>query len=80
MGAHWHVLGYESPFALAQSLIAGEAGHYELLARFIEHNNLTDELRATSPNPEDCRAFAKAYNGPAYEKFSYHTKLAKALG
>lgn len=80
MGVHWESLNYRSPFALAASLIGSETGHYELLARFIEHNGLTDELRALSPDPEACRAFAQAYNGPRYEKYSYHIKLAKALG
>ena len=60
--------------------MAGEEAHYELLARFIEFNGLKDELRALSSNPEDCRAFAMAYNGKSYEVNSYHTKLAKALG
>lgn len=80
MGSHWESLKYQSPFDLAASLIGSETGHYELLARFIEHNGLTDELRALSSNPEACRAFARAYNGPKYEQNSYHTKLAKALG
>lgn len=79
MGAHWHALGYASPFELAASTRAGEVAHYELLARFLEANGLTDELRALSRNADDCRAFAKAYNGPAYERNAYHTKLARAL-
>lgn len=79
MGAHWHDLGYASPFELAASTKTGEAAHYELLARFIEHNRLTDELRALSRNPNDCRAFARAYNGTGYERFDYHIKLARAL-
>ena len=31
----------------------------------------------TSPN--DIRAFARGYNGKAYERYEYHIKLAKAL-
>jgi hypothetical protein len=79
MGSHWKDLGYASAFDLADTLRSGEAAHYELLARFIEHNKLQDELRACSSNPDDCRAFARAYNGPRYEVNSYHTKLARAL-
>jgi len=79
LGMHWSALGYASPFELAASCRAGEVAHYELLARFIEHNKLTDELRALSTRADDCRAFARAYNGPEYEKFSYHIKLAAAL-
>lgn len=79
MGDHWKNLNYASPFDLASSLMEGESAHYELLARFIEFNGLKDELRALSSNPEDCRAFAMAYNGPSYEVNAYHTKLAKSL-
>jgi hypothetical protein len=79
MGAHWHVLGYASPFELAASMRAGEVAHYELLARFIEANGLADELRRLSADPEDCRAFARAYNGSGYERFAYHTKLAERM-
>jgi len=79
MGGHWHALGYASPFELAASCRAGEVAHYELLARYIEHFGLTEALRALSARADDCRAFAKAYNGPGYERFDYHTKLARAL-
>ncbi len=79
MGAHWHMLGYASPFELAASCRVGEVAHYELLARFLEENNLLPQLRALSSNAEDCRAFARAYNGPRYERHAYHTKLARAL-
>lgn len=79
LGCHWCDLGYPSAIDLAYSTVATEAAHYELLARFIEHNGLAGALRALSTNPDDCRAFAKRYNGPGYEDFSYHTKLAKAM-
>ncbi|MDF8333133.1 N-acetylmuramidase domain-containing protein [Novosphingobium cyanobacteriorum] len=79
LGQYWADFHYDSPFALAFSTVASEAAHYELLARYIEHNHLQDEMKALSTNPETCRAFAKAYNGPSYVKFSYHTKLADAM-
>jgi hypothetical protein len=79
MGAHWSRLGYASPFELAASCRVGEVAQYELLARFLEENNLLEELRALSGRAEDCRAFARAYNGPGYERNAYHTKLAAAL-
>lgn len=79
MGMHWQKLGYDSPYQLARSTVDTERAHYELLARYIERFGLVDALRKLSTNPEDCRAFAKAYNGPGYEKFSYHTKLASAM-
>ncbi|PNU02098.1 hypothetical protein A8V01_26875 [Novosphingobium guangzhouense] len=79
LGLHWSKLGYASPYALALSTVKGEAAHYELLARYIEKNGLTDALRALSRDPDDCRAFARAYNGPGYETYKYHTKLAAAM-
>lgn len=79
MGGHWHALEYASPFELAASCRAGEVAHYELLARYIEDFGLVDELRAISPRADDCRAFAKAYNGPRYEAFDYHNRIARAM-
>jgi len=59
--------------------VQSEADHYELLARYIEVFGLTGALRALSADPDDCRDFAKRYNGPAYEKNRYHVKLAEAM-
>jgi hypothetical protein len=30
-------------------------------------------------NPHDNAEFARKYNGPAFEQFAYHTKLASAM-
>jgi len=79
LGEYWDDFGYTSPFALAFSTVASEAGHYELLSHYIEHFRLQDEMAALSTDPETCRAFAKAYNGPRYTDFDYHRKLAKAM-
>lgn len=79
LGMHWSKLGYESPLALAVSTVGSEAAHYELLVRYVERFGLADELRALSSNPETCRAFAAGYNGPAYQRFNYHAKLAAAM-
>jgi len=79
LGEYWSTLLYQSPYALARACSQDEAGQLDLLIRYIEHFRLQDELRALSPNPETCRAFARAYNGPRYEVGGYHTKLAQAL-
>lgn len=79
MGAHWDALDYPSPIAMAYTMRQSEADHYEALVRFIAANRLQDEMRAISRDPETCRAFAKAYNGPAYERFKYHLKIAQAM-
>lgn len=79
LGEYWDDFGYASPFAMAFSTVPGEAPHYEMLCRYVEHNHLTDEMKALSTDPETCRAFAAAYNGAGYRKFDYHTKLAAAM-
>ena len=79
LGLHWLALGYSSAIDMAYSTVSSEAAHYEMLARYIEANGLKDELRALTSDPDDCRPFAKAYNGPSYERFTYHTKLARAM-
>lgn len=79
LGTWWHDLSYPSPIDLAYSTVGGEEGHYELFCRYIEHFGLVDELRELSTNPDDCRAFAKAYNGRGYEQNNYHVKLAQAM-
>lgn len=72
-------LGYSSPLELAYSTVGTEAAHYELLARYIEKAGLRGALRSLSTNPADNRAFARGYNGPTYETFRYHEKLADAV-
>ena len=79
LGRYWQALGYGSAFDLALSTVAGEAEHYEMLARFVSINNLKPALRAMTGDPETCRGFARGYNGPAYERNAYHIKLAAAL-
>lgn len=79
LGTYWDRFGFQSPYALAYSTVTGEAAHYELLALYVEKFGLADELRALSIDSATCRAFAKGYNGPAYEAGGYHLKLAAAM-
>lgn len=79
LGLHWSRLKYASAFELARSTTISEGAHYELFARFIEVNNLADELAQISSDPDDCRPFAKNYNGSSYERFSYHTRIAAEM-
>jgi len=79
LGTYWHDFGYASPIDLAYSTVESEAAHYELFARYIEHFGLQDELALLSSNPADCRPFAKAYNGAAYDRNRYDVKLAQEM-
>ncbi len=54
MGAHWKALGYESALDLADRAMSGIDGQVELMARFIRHKGLTDDL-----NSHNWAAFAK---------------------
>lgn len=79
MGGHWQKLGYPSPYSMAWTTAQSEADHYEMLVRYIEVFGLKASLRALSGDVDDCRAFAKAYNGAAFETGGYHQKLARAM-
>lgn len=79
MGDWWDELGYPSPYAMAWSCAQSEGDHLELFGRYIAFHRLQDELRAVTSNPETCRAFAAAYNGPGYARFDYHTKIARRM-
>lgn len=79
MGEWWDELGYISPYALAWTCAQSEADQLELVVRYIEHFRLQDELRDLTGNPDTCRPFAAAYNGPGYRRNAYHEKLAEAM-
>lgn len=79
MGFHFEALGYPSPLEMAYTAVVSEAGHYEMLVRYVEEFGLSEEMAMISTNEDDCRPFAKGYNGSGYEKYGYHTKLAAAM-
>ncbi|WP_164743052.1 N-acetylmuramidase domain-containing protein [Mesorhizobium sp. Z1-4] len=73
MGAHWAWLGYASPAAMLKVLRSGVAGQIEVMVRYIEKAGLVGSLQRL-----DFAAFARGYNGPAYAKYGYHTKMKRA--
>jgi hypothetical protein len=73
MGSHWKALGFASVLDLVALARRDVAGQIELMARFIEKNNLKGALER-----RDWAAFARAYNGPAYRQNAYDTKMAAA--
>jgi hypothetical protein len=79
LGMHWDHLGYPSALEMAYTTVTSEAAHYEMLARFVEFNGLKEALKKLSTDPERNIAFASRYNGPAFRKFAYHSKLAEAM-
>lgn len=79
MGFWSDEMGWKSAVDMAYSTVESEINHYKLFAGYIKLSSLQDELRKVSTNPDDCRPFAKGYNGSGYEKYDYHTKIAKEM-
>lgn len=73
MGSHWKALGYGSVTEMVNECRSSVAGQIEVMARFIEKNDLAGHLRR-----KDWAKFARAYNGPGYKQNAYDTKMARA--
>lgn len=73
MGAHWKALGFAGIDELVETARKGVDGQADLMVRYIRHAGLMPALAA-----HDWAAFARGYNGPAYRRYAYHTKLAAA--
>ena len=73
MGANWRKLGYPSVAALVEETRSGVGGQVRLMARFVRAHGLDKSLRQ-----KDWRGFARAYNGPAFAKNRYDTRMAAA--
>lgn len=78
MGAWWKRLGYRSVLDFVWKLSRDESAHYEAFARYIERFGLTLAFRNISGEPDDCRDFARMYNGSGYTRYAYHEKIAAA--
>lgn len=83
MGSNHKLAGYSSVIAFVNDMCEDEEFHIAAMIRFIVSSGLDDDLRRlaalTRPTtPEDCRIIARVYNGPGYEKNSYHIKMAAA--
>jgi hypothetical protein len=74
MGKHWKVLGYESPQDLLNCMFRSEKDQVEIIFRYLKVNNLIEDL-----NAERVKKVARWYNGPAYAKNQYDTKLADLI-
>lgn len=73
MGFHFAKCGYPNAEAMAQAFQASVENNVEGFARFILASGWADELRG-----HRWADFARKYNGPAYAKNAYDTKLAAA--
>lgn len=75
MGFHWKVLGYASVQEFVNAMYQGEGSQLDAFVRFIKVSpNLMKALKK-----QDWAALARGYNGPAYAKNHYDTRLAAAF-
>lgn len=73
MGYHWKALGYPSLQNFINLMYKDEASQLDAMCRYIKVNNLVGALKR-----KDWAGFARGYNGSAYAKNQYDTKLANA--
>lgn len=73
MGAHWAWLGYGSVDGLVAEARSGAGGQARLMVRYINKAGLAPAIAS-----HDWEAFARGYNGPAYKKHRYDTRIAAA--
>ncbi|WP_353174194.1 N-acetylmuramidase family protein [Acinetobacter rudis] len=73
MGYHWKSLGYPNLQNFINAMYRDEASQLDAMCHYIKVNNLVKALQN-----KDWKAFARGYNGPAYAKNSYDTKLGNA--
>jgi hypothetical protein len=80
MGFHWRALGYDSALAFAFRMATGEPAQLGAFIRYIRTFGLADELAACrAGDAASCVPIARGYNGPAYARNDYHTRIAQAL-
>lgn len=74
MGFHYSLLGFKTVGAMWDFAKVSEANQLELGLKFIKLN--TKMYNALKKN--DFNTFAYYYNGSAYKKFNYHTRMQTA--
>jgi hypothetical protein len=73
MGENYRFCGFDSVQAFVNAMYASEGAQLDAFVQFVLHRGLNDELR-----DQRWADFARLYNGPAYAKNRYDTKLADA--
>jgi hypothetical protein len=73
LGMNHAVCGFPTARAFVADMAISEARQLAAFENFVRGNNLVAPLQRL-----DWRAFARGYNGPAYEQTGYHTKMQQA--
>jgi hypothetical protein len=79
MGFWYPDMMITSALDMGFSQVLSEYHHYRVFIGYIKLAGLLEELRLVSTNPDDCRPFAKGYNGSNYEAGGYHEKIAQQM-
>jgi hypothetical protein len=74
LGDNFKVAGFGDVEAFVKAMCKSEGDHLAAFVNFVKGNHLDDELRR-----RDWAGFARGYNGPAFKKNKYDTKLANAF-
>lgn len=83
LGVNHKMAGYATVQDMVNGFCDDEDDHIEGMINFVKSAAIDDDLRrlatlTRATTPDDCRIIAKSYNGTAYEKNGYHTKMAAA--
>lgn len=73
MGSNHRLAGYDDVAQMVLACMDSEASQLRMQIAFIKNAGLLDEIQR-----HDWAGFARGYNGPAYAKNAYDTKLAEA--
>lgn len=79
MGFNFDKAGFTDVEAFWDAMKGSEEAHLNAFVSFIINSGLMDELRLCNGNPDNCRPFARGYNGSGYEVNNYHGKIAAAV-
>lgn len=79
MGFNFKLAGFDTVEAFWAAMKVSEKSHLDAFCAFIKNSNLAPALRQINAAAENCRPFAKGYNGAGYEANGYHLKIAKAF-
>lgn len=73
LGENHLMLGYPTVREFVEAMRSGAPAHLDIFVRSIRSRGLEGAMR--KPSPAMCRKIARRYNGPAYAKFEYDTKI-----
>lgn len=80
MGFNHKLAGFDTVEAFWQAMRASERAHLDAFAAFIRNSGLLAALRKISVYHDDCKPFARGYNGAGYWRHDppYNVRIARA--